>query len=70
LKRRKNRASRLCGELALDEGKCLGAVLVDVLLVSIGIVAVAAVRVGSIAVGLDDGGFGGPDGRAENCKDC
>jgi hypothetical protein len=52
-------AGHLCGELALDESKGLGAVLVDVLLVRVGIVAVAAVWVGGVAVRLDDGGAGG-----------
>jgi hypothetical protein len=51
--------TRLCGKLALDERKRLGAVLVNVLLVSIGIVAVAAVWVRSVAVRLDDGGASG-----------
>jgi hypothetical protein len=54
-----HRASNLCGELALDEGKRLRAVLVDVLLVSVCVVAGTAVWVGGIAVGLDDGGVGG-----------
>jgi hypothetical protein len=46
-------------ELALDESKCLRAVLIDVLLVCVGVVAVAAVRVGGVAVRLDDAGAGG-----------
>jgi hypothetical protein len=45
-----SKRTRLLSELALDESKCLGAVLVDVLLVRVGIVAVAAVRVSSVAV--------------------
>jgi Mn2+/Fe2+ NRAMP family transporter len=51
-------AQHLCGDLGLDEGKSLGSVLVDVLLVGVGVVAVAAVWVGRIAVRLDDGGTG------------
>jgi hypothetical protein len=51
--------TRLCGKLALDERKRLGAVLVNVLLVSVGVVAVAAVWVRSVAVRLDDGGASG-----------
>ena len=42
----------------LDEGKCLLAVLVDVLLVRVGVIAVAAVRIGAVAVRLDDLGVG------------
>jgi len=42
-------------QLAPDEGKCLLAVLVDVLLVRVGVVAGAAVRVSRVAVRLDDG---------------
>jgi hypothetical protein len=56
---RSDHASHLCSELALDESKSLGAVLVDILLVSVGVVSGAAVWVGSIAVRLDDGGTGG-----------
>jgi hypothetical protein len=52
-------AHHSCGEFALDEGKSLGAVLVDVLLVGVGVITVAAVWIGGIAVGLDDGGAGG-----------
>lgn len=51
-------ADRLCGDLALDEGHGLRAVLVDVLLVSIGVVSGAAVWVSCIAVRLDDAGTG------------
>lgn len=43
-------ADHLCGDLALDEGKSLATILVDVLLVSIGIVSGAAVRISGIAV--------------------
>jgi hypothetical protein len=50
---------RLCGDLALDEGKSLVAVDVDVLLVVVGVVSVAAVRVLGVAVALDDAGAGG-----------
>jgi predicted DNA repair protein MutK len=57
-------AKHLCGDLGLDESKSLGAVLVDVLLVSVGVVAVAAVWVRGIAVRLDDGGVGGRAGKA------
>jgi hypothetical protein len=42
--------AHLCGKLALDEGKRLGAVLINVLLVSIGVIAIAAVRIGGVAV--------------------
>ena len=49
----------LCGDLALNERKSLRAVLVDVLLVSIGVVTVAAVWVSGVAVRLDDAGAGG-----------
>jgi hypothetical protein len=45
-------------ELALDEGKRLRAVLVDVLLVRVCIVTVAAVRVGGVAVRLNNAGAG------------
>lgn len=44
----------LCGNLGLDEGESLGAVLVNILLVSVGVIAVAAVWVSSVAVRLDD----------------
>jgi hypothetical protein len=57
-------AKHLCGDLGLDESKSLGAVLVDVLLVSVGVIAVAAVWVRGIAVRLDDGGVGGRAGEA------
>jgi len=43
-------------ELALDESKRLGAVLVDVLLVRVGVISIAAVGVGGVAVRLDDAG--------------
>lgn len=50
---------RLCLDLALDEVESLGAVSVDVLLVSVVVAAVAAEGVGSIAVRLDDACAGG-----------
>lgn len=40
----------LSSDLALDESQCLGAVLVDVLLVGVGIAASAAVWVSSVTV--------------------
>ena len=43
----------LRSDLALDEGKSLVAVDVDILLVVVGVVSVAAVRIRSITVGLD-----------------
>jgi hypothetical protein len=52
-------AIHLCGDLALDEGKSLVAVDVDVLLVVVGVVSVAAVRVLGVAIALDDAGTGG-----------
>lgn len=49
----------LCSDLALDEGHCLRAVLVDVLLMRVSIVSGAAVRVSRVAVGLENGNIGG-----------